>query len=167
MIRSNFKKYWIDEKRLSDPMFWYMKAYAYASTCSFIWKSFGEVVYAEQNPELSINAIRSTPYLTGLACELFMKGYLVSKGGTKNVMRLRHNLKEIREACAAFGDKRFEDKDLKFLTDTCGEQLMENGGIRYPDKHEMLVFPEFKNALNLIQKISSEVSSEIMNAKTP
>ena len=162
------KKYWIDEKRLKDPMFWFMKAWAYTSTCAFIWKSFDKVVYAEENPELYINAVRSTPYLTGLACELFMKGYLISRGvEPSHVMKLKHNLKEIREACAVHGDKRFKNEDLKFLTDTCGEQLTENGGIRYPDRHEMPVFPQFKDALNLIQKISSEVESELMNEKTP
>lgn len=93
MAKLNINEYWIDEKRLRDPMFWYMKAYAYSSTCSFIWSSFDKVSYAEENPELFINSIRATPYLTGLACELFMKGYLISKSvETKDVMVLGHNL---------------------------------------------------------------------------
>lgn len=157
------RKFWVDKKRLKDPMFWFMKAWAYSSTCVFIWKEFLKVASPIENPELAINSIRATPYLTGLACELFMKGYLIFKGELHSkVIRLKHDLKALREECAKFGDIRFTDDNLKFLTDVCGEQLMENGGIRYPYTHEMPVFPEFKKALNILQEISGEVDSLIV-----
>ena len=154
------KKYWVEADRLSDPRFWFLKAYAFASTCKVIWKECGKVIYVEENPELTLNSIRVTPYLTAIACELFMKGYLVYKGvSIKNIRSLDHDLKKIRQSCAKFGDKRFEENDLEFLTDTCGKQLMEDGGIKYPDKKDMVAFPEFKNALGILELISGEVNS--------
>lgn len=160
------RKYWIDKNRLKDPMMWFMKAYAYASICRVIRKECGKVLYIKENPELKINAIRAVPYLTGLASELFMKGYLISKGNSeKDVTILKHNLKNIREKCLEYGDKRFDNDNLKFLTDTCGDQLMEEGGIRYPDKHEMIAFPEFVDALDILQNICSDVEGKLMNVK--
>lgn len=163
------KKYWIDETRLNHPMFWFMKAWAYSSTCSFIWKELSRVQgsdrnYKTNNLELVANVIRSTPYISGIAAELFMKGYLIYKGENPlNVRNLNHNLKLIREKCASFGDKRFLNNYLIFLTDTCGEHLMEDGGIRYPDKHEMpIYFTDFEKALNVLQELSSEVSNMLV-----
>ena len=46
------------------------------------------------------------------------------------------------------------------------EQLMENGGIRYLDTHEMPVFPEFKKALNILQEISGEIDSLLVKKQT-
>lgn len=158
MRGDKMEKYWVDKKRLKDPRFWFMKAWAYASTCSFIWENFPKVTYVEENPGLKINAIRATPYIAGLASELFMKGYLVFKGvHPEKIQKFKHRLKDLREACAEFGDNRFKNDNLTFITDTCGDQLMEEGGIRYPDKHEMVVFPEFKNALNILEEICGEI----------
>ena len=115
------KKFCVDKNRLKDPMFWLMKAWTYSSTCMYIWKEFPKVAYPIENPELAINSIRATPYLTGLASELFMKGYLIFKGEQPNeAIRLKHDLKALRKECAKFGDTRFTDDHLKFLTDACG-----------------------------------------------
>ncbi len=151
-------KYRIDEKRLHDPSLWFFKARAYASVYSFIRKSFPKVVYAEGDPGSEIDAIRATPYIAGLAIELFMKGYLVFKGvDIEEIKNFRHRLKDLREACAKIGCKRFNDKNLKFITDTCGDHLMEEGGIRYPDKQDMLAYPQVKDALNILEEISGEI----------
>lgn len=79
----------------------------------------------------------------------------------EKVIKLNHNLQNIREKCAEFGDNRFNNDHLKFLTDTCGEHLMEDGRIRYPNKHEMLAFPEFEHALNVLKEITGEVTEKI------
>lgn len=166
MPTNNLKRDWVDEKRLHDPRFWFMKAYAYASTCSVLWTAFPKVAYIEENPELCINAIRATPYLAGLASELFMKGYLIYKDiDPKKVESLKHNLEKIRKLCRKFGDIRFDNKNLVFLTGNYGKHLMEEGGIRYPDKHEMVVFPEFKDALDVLQEICGEAESDLMNVE--
>ncbi|MBP9781509.1 hypothetical protein KBC89_02535 [Candidatus Woesebacteria bacterium] len=150
-------------------MFWFMKAWAYSSTCKYIWKEISKVQssdcrYKTNNPELVGKVIRSTPYISGIAAELFMKGYLIYKEEKPvEVRKLDHNLKLIREKCASFGDKRFLNDDLIFLTDTCGEHLMEDGGIRYPDKHEMPIYiTVFEKALNVLQELSSEVSNVLV-----
>ncbi len=149
---------YIDKKRLKDPKMWFMKAYAYASTTSIIRREDGKVLYRWEDPELKINAIRAVPYLTGLTGELFMKGYLISKGVLpKNVKKFGHNLKRIREECLKFGDERFKDSNLIFLTDHCGEHLMEEGGIRYPDRREMAAFPQFEDAIVLLEEVCGSI----------
>lgn len=148
--------------RLKDPRFWFLKAYAYDSACTIIRKECSKIIYIEENPYLTINAVRSIPYLTAIASELFMKGYLIYKRVSySEIRKLHHYLERIRKFCAKFGDSRFEEEELKFLTETCGEQLMENGGIRYPDKKDMVAYPEFKEALNILKAICGDVSETL------
>lgn len=160
-------KYWVEPKRLHDPMFWFMKASAYSSACIFIMEEFSEIRDGQEKPALYFNSIRAVPYLAGIASELYMKGYLIFKGEGPTALRnTRHNLKLLREKCVNFGDPRFKSGDLVFLTDTLGEHLMEDGGIRYPDKHEMPIYlTEFKKALDVLQKLGSEVSNTLLNSR--
>lgn len=59
----------------------------------------------------------------------------------------------------------FESRS-RLLTDSLGEQLTKDGGIRYPDVNPMAIhFEVFENALNLLQQIASEVDEELSNKK--
>lgn len=159
------KKYWVDKKRLKDPVYWFMKAITYHSTVLFIIEEFDKIKSLDEKSYI-FNASLASPYLTGLASELYMKGYLVFEGKKSAKLRSKkigHNLKTLREICLSYGDQRFEDDSLIFVTDTLGEQLMEDGGIRYPDKHDIppIYFNKFEKALNILREISSEVSLQI------
>ncbi|HBQ50426.1 TPA: hypothetical protein DD690_00415 [Candidatus Daviesbacteria bacterium] len=159
------RKYWVDKKRLKDPIYWFMKAITYHSTVLFIKEEFDKIKSLDAKPYI-FNASLATPYLTGLASELYMKGYLVFKGKKPDKLRgkkIGHNLKILRKMCFRYGDQRFEEDSLIFVTDTLGEHLMEDGGIRYPDKHDMppIYYNEFEKALNILREISSEASLQI------
>lgn len=139
-----------------------MKAITYHSTVLFIKEEFDKIKSLDAKPYI-FNASLATSYLTGLASELYMKGYLVFKGENPDMLRERkvgHNLKTLRQKCLSYGDQRFKEDSLMFMTDTLGKHLMEDGGIRYPDKHDMppIYLNEFKKALCILRKISSEAS---------
>src|SRR4030042_1207440 len=152
----------IDKKKLKHPDFWFVKAHAYASACLFILEEFSRAIKDKDGENrtrlkevtLSLSSVGATPYLVGISSELYMKGYLISKGEKPDALkRVGHNLKTIREKCATFGDPRFNDKDLIFLADTLGKYLMEDGGVRYPDKNDLPIYiPIFKNILNMFHK---------------
>lgn len=158
------KKYYVEKNRLKDPIYWFMKAITYHSAAIFILKKFNRIKSLDEKPYI-FNASLTVPYLTGLASELYMKGYLVFKGKNPDTLRDReigHNLKNLREKCLNYGDHRFKENSLIFVTDTLGEHLMEDGGIRYPDKQDMppIYFKEFEKALSVLREISSEVSTQ-------
>lgn len=153
---------WVDIKRLKDPMFWFMKAWSYSSASHYIMDEFQKIKDGDKLDH-RFNAINSVPYLTGLAAELFMKGYLVSKGISHDELRNKnHDLKTLREMCLKYDD-RFNTKELVFLTDRLGDHIMKDGGIRYPDKIPMAVyFDEFKISLELLQKITGEIEKKLV-----
>lgn len=156
------KKYWVDKKRLNDPIHWFMKAVTYHSTVLFIKEKFDKIKTLDAKSYI-FNASLAVPYLTGLTSELYMKGYLVYKGekpAKLSSKEIGHNLKTLREMCLSYEDQRFRENSLIFVTDTLGEYLMEDGGIRYPDKHDMppIYLNEFEKALNILREISSEIN---------
>lgn len=157
---------WIDEQRLKNPWLWFMKASAYRSASLHILEEFRKF---EPGDEIShvINAINATPFLTALAAELYMKGYLVFKGEKPDCLkRIGHDLGILRKKCSEYGDSRFERDSLIYLTDTLGEHIMEHGGIRYPDHIEMAVSPSiFEEALNTLRGITGDVEKEIADKR--
>lgn len=144
-----------------------MKAWQFASASHFIRHEFKRKVKDGAKMEKIghlINAINSTPYITGMALELFMKGYLVHKGIDPDELKgkVKHNLKSLRIMCCEFKDSRFLNRELIFVTDRLGEQIMKNGGIRYPDVQPMgIYFDEFDIALKTLQEISGEIDREL------
>lgn len=67
--------------------------------------------------------------------------------------------------CAKYKDKRFLNRELVFITDRLGEQLMKDGGIRYPDVRAMgIYFDEFDIALKTLGQISGEIDKEITSS---
>jgi hypothetical protein len=165
-MRQIKNQYWVDESRLTDPMFWFMKAWFYRSASLLIMDEFSNIQEGgiDDKKAKLFNAINTVPYLTGLASELYMKGYLVFKGQEPSDLRdkkVGHNLKSLRERCLRY-DQRFNNKALIFLTDRLGKHLMEDGGIRYPDKRDMPVyFDEFKNALEILGMITGEIGKNL------
>ncbi len=170
-IKSVYVPIWEEKSRLKDPRFWHMKAWHFSSTTHFIIQEFSKIKDGTPISEYGhlFNAINTTPYITAVASELFMKGYLIHKGITAEKLRGRdigHNLKKLREMCCNFKDDKFLNQDLVFLTNKLGEQLTNDGGIRYPDVNPMAIYFEvFENALNVLQKIASEVDEELSNKK--
>lgn len=172
----NYKKteyvdIWIDKSRLKDPMFWHMKAWQFASASQFIWQEFPKIKDQAKIGEIGhlINAINSTPYITGMALELFMKGYLVYKGedpGRLRSKKIGHNLRELRIMCCKFKDKRFLKRELIFVTDRLGMQIMKDGGIRYPDVKPMgIYFNEFDISLKTLEEIAGEIDKELIKTR--
>ena len=145
---------WTDEKRLRDPMIWFSKASSYSSAVLYLQENFNRIKTGSEISHL-FKAIQTVPYLTGLAAELYMKGYLVFKGAEANdVIKFRHNLSDLRNKCLEHGDKRFKDESLIFLTDVLGVHIMEGGGIRYPDKKEIpIYFTHFQEGLGVLMEI--------------
>lgn len=160
------EKYWVDKKKLNDPMFWFMKASYFSSTAELLIGELSKYDPAGLHdiPGNLFNAINTIPYLTGLSSELYMKGYLVYKGNDPYKLREKgHNLQKLREMCLKCGDKRFQNDNLMFLTDTLGEHLMDDGGIRYPDKENMAIYGnKFKKALECLQEITSGISDKLV-----
>lgn len=156
---------WIDESRLKDPMFWFMKAWHFASAAQYIMNDHQNREEGSQPGHLD-NAINVAPYLTGLALELFMKGYLVHKDVDPRSLRERtigHDLKKLRQMCLKFGDKRFNNKELVFFTDKLGEQVMKDGGIRYPDKLGVpIYYQEFEISLKNLQEVARDISNKLV-----
>ena len=152
------KTYWIDEKRLRDPKFWFMKASPYHSAVLYLQEEFRRIKNGSEISHLN-NAINTVPYLTGLAAELYMKGYLVFKGVEPNdVRKILHDLSYLRNECLKHGDSRFENDDLVFLTDTLGVHIMVYGGIRYPDKIDMPIYVTlFDSDLGVLREIAREI----------
>lgn len=164
MTASDYKIDWIDKKRLKDPMFWFMKASSYSSAVAYIWEKHKKL-RSGTKPSHLFNAINATPYLTGLAAELYMKGYLVFKGVSPSVLKkIGHNLKFLRRKCLEYGDTRFESEPLSFLTDTLGEHIVEGGGIRYPDKKPMAIYGDhFNEALGVLRKVSGDIERKLVS----
>lgn len=162
-VKSAYVPIWEDKSRLKDPRFWHMKAWHFSSTTHFIVQEFKKIKDETPTPEYGylFNAINTTPYITAVAAELFMKGYLIQKGISANKLRSKdigHNLKKLREMCCKFKDIRFLNQDLVFLTNSLGEQLTKDGGIRYPDVNPMAIYFEvFENSLNILQQVASEI----------
>ena len=162
--RKNKKPAWIDEKKLEDPMFWFMKAHEYCSASLYILDQFKKIKNGDKVSHL-FNAINATPYLTGLAAELFMKGYLVSKKVDPKKLaekKIGHDLKVLRDMCLKYGDARFKNDPLIFLTDNLGVHIMKEGGIRYPDKGRMAVYnTQFEESLRVLREITGDVAREL------
>jgi hypothetical protein len=171
-VKSVYVPIWEDKSRLKDPRFWHMKAWHFASTTHFVVQEFKKIKVGTPIPEYGhlFNAINTTPYITAVAAELFMKGYLIHKGTAADKLRNRevgHNLKKLREMCCKFKDIRFLNQDLVFLTDSLGEQLTKDGGIRYPDVNSMPIYFEvFENSLNILQQIAGEIDKELFNKES-
>ncbi|MBP9700116.1 hypothetical protein KBD71_02435 [Candidatus Woesebacteria bacterium] len=166
-VKSVYVPIWEDKARLKDPRFWHMKAWHFSSTTHFIIAEFEKIKDGTPIQEYGhlFNAINTTPYITGVATELFLKGYLVQKGVSIDKLRndIGHNLQKLRELCCKFKDTRFLNSDLIFLTDTLGEQLTKDGGIRYPNVNPMAIYFEvFENSLNILQQIAGEVDVELL-----
>lgn len=167
--KTEYVDIWINKERLKDPQFWHMKAWQFASTAQYIWNEFEKIEDGTKIEKYGhlFNAINSTPYITGMALELFMKGYLVSKGEEPNKLKTRrigHNLQELRTMCCKYKDKRFLTRELIFVTDRLGEQIMRDGGIRYPDVQPMpIYFDEFDISLKTLQTIAGEIDNELNN----
>lgn len=165
--KTQYVDIWVDKSRLKDPRFWHMKAWQFASTSQFIWQEFNKIKDGAKIEEIGhlYNAINSTPYVTGMALELFMKGYLIHKGEKPEKLRSKevgHNLKKLRIMCCKFKDKRFLKRELVFVTDRLGEQIMKDGGIRYPDVHPMAIyFGEFDISLKTLEEIAGEIDKEL------
>ncbi|OGH12643.1 MAG: hypothetical protein A2776_03140 [Candidatus Levybacteria bacterium RIFCSPHIGHO2_01_FULL_40_10] len=164
--KTEYVDIWVEKSRLKDPQFWHMKAWQFASSSHFIRQEFLKIKDGAKLNEVGdlFNAINSTPYLTGMALELFMKGYLVYKGEDPEKIRTKigHDLKKLREFCCRYKDKRFLKRELIFVTDRLGEQIMKDGGIRYPDVRPMgIYFDEFDIALKTLQEISGEIDKEL------
>lgn len=159
------ERYWKDKKRLKDPMFWFMKAYQFSSNAELLIEELpkykGQEIF--NMPKKLFNAISTIPYLVAQSCELFMKGYLVYNKVEASRLRrvdIGHNLKKLREMCLGFGDIRFNNDHLIFVTDTLGEHLMDDGGIRYPDKMNMAIYSnEFEKALRSLQEVIGEITN--------
>lgn len=161
-MRKNNKMPWIDERRLKDPLLWFMKASAYCSASLYILEEWTKLRSGDEISHV-INSINATPYLTCLAAELYMKGYLVFKGERPNdLKRIRHDLGCLRRMCSEYGDSRFISNSLIFLTDTLGDHIMEDGGIRYPHHKERPIYSTvFEEALNILRRITRDVENEI------
>lgn len=167
--KTEYVNIWVDRSRLNDPRFWHMKAWQFASSSHFIRQEFLKIKDGAKMEEVGdlYNAINSVPYLTAMAIELFMKGYLVYMG--ENAQRIRtqarHDLKRLRIMCAKYKDRRFLNRELIFITDRLGEQLTKEGGIRYPDVRPMVIyFDEFDIVLKTLQQISGEIDKELTSS---
>jgi len=149
---------WTDEKRLKDPMIWFRKASSFSSTVLYLQENLMRIKDGSEISPL-FNAINTVPYLTGLAAELYMKGYLVFKGAEPHdVRKFGHNLSDLRKKCLEHGDQRFKNESLMFLTDALGIHIMEGGGIRYPDKIEIPIFiTSFQEGLSVLMELVSEI----------
>jgi len=147
----------IDEKRLSDPKLWFRKASSYSSTVFYLEENILRIKNGSEISHL-FNAINTVPYLTGLAAELYMKGYLVFKGvEPSEVRKIQHDLSDLRNKCLEYGDLRFENGALIFLTDALGIHIMKGGGIRYPNKKGIPIYlTHFKEALGVLMEIARE-----------
>ncbi len=165
--KTEYVDIWVDKKRLNDPRFWHAKAWQFASSSHFIRQEFLKIKDGAKIEEVGdlFNAINSVPYITAVAIELFMKGYLVYKGEDPGILKKRqigHDLRILRIMCAKYKDKRFLNRSLIFVTDRLGKQLMKDGGIRYPDVIPMgIYFDEFEDALKTLQQISGEIDKEL------
>ncbi len=158
---------WEYPSRLDDPIHWYAKAWSYASTSHYLMVHFENIKDGEKLEDVGhlFNAIQAVPFITGIAIELFMKGYLVFQGVDSDELmsEYRHNLKKIRQKCCTYDDKRFLNRELIFFTDKLGEQIMSKGGIRYPDKlNTGVYFEDFNIALITLEKITTEISSDVV-----
>lgn len=161
---------WLKPERLKEPKAWFSKARGFAYTTRFLIDSFGNTVSGDsiEKRALIFGAIQSCPYTTGLAAELYMKGYLVYKGiDLKIITKIdnRHNLMHLRKMCLVY-DSRFNNVHLKFVTDKLGEQIMKNGGIRYPNiDHMPIYFNEFIDTIAILTRITKEVEFTIEKNK--
>lgn len=149
---------WTDENRLRDPMIWFSKASSYSSAVLYLQENFSRIKTGSEISHL-FNAIKTVPYLTGLAAELYMKGYLVFKGTEPHdVKKIGHNLSDLRIKCLEHGDQRFKNESLMFLTDVLGVHIIEGGGIRYPDKKEIPIYlTHFQEGLGVLMEIVREI----------
>ena len=145
-------------EELSNPDAWIRKAGSYhAASVYLLEKHQTEVVDGEplENISLILNAISATPYLTALALELYMKGYLVLKGyDIKSIKSFNHNIENLRVECMGI-DERWNNNSLCFVCDKLGKYIMgvkdekwTSGGNRYPQIRDLpIYFEEFKDAL--------------------
>lgn len=87
--KTEYVDIWVDKSRLIDPRFWHAKAWQFASSSHFIRREFLKIKDGTKIDEVGdlYNAINSVPYLTAVAIELFMKGYLVYKGVAPESLR--------------------------------------------------------------------------------
>ena len=119
--------YLIDKERLRDPTIWFSKAAAYSATVLYLQEN---IILLKTGSKIShiFKAIETAPYLTGLAAELYMKGYLIFKGlEPDDVREFQHHLSDLRNKCLEYGDLRFKNDALIFFTDTLGEHIMKVG----------------------------------------
>lgn len=161
-----YKDYIYTPEELSNPDAWIRKAgYYHAASVYLLDKHRAEVTDGVplENISLIHDAISVTPYLTALALELYMKGFLVlQRYDNKKIKAFNHNVKNLRVECSKF-DQRWNNDSLSFVIDQLGKYITgvidekwTSGGVRYPQIRNLPVYyDEFKSAL--------DAASEIMN----
>lgn len=149
-----------------NPESWYMRGLQYHSAAKLLLELFitevkDKVKIDDRLAEI-INAFNTVPYLASISLELYMKGYLVSRGGpAQDVVRCGHDLKELRQKCVLH-DRLFNQPSIRLISDQLVEQVLKGGGIRYPDKKNAPIYREdFIEALEIVRKkLQSELAEK-------
>lgn len=147
---------------LSDPKHWLSQANSFHHVVDYIMKDYLISLTQGKAPQGNGDYLFKifTPFLFLLATtiELYLKGYLVSKGvSMMKVRSYKHNLKTLRLACLSFGDKRFGSGMIQYITDYYGRVLSNDGGLRYPGrKPPPMIFPDYVTVLDELESILNE-----------
>lgn len=155
------KTAWLDfinePQELENPESWYMRGLQYHSAAKLLLGLFLNEVKdgVKINDRLAeiINAFNTVPYLVSISLELYMKGYLISQGETvQDVVKYKHDLKGLRQKCIEH-DQLFNQPSIKLISDRLVEQVLQRGGIRYPNKRNAPIYQEdFIEALEIARK---------------
>jgi hypothetical protein len=144
-------------ERLKDPMEWYYKADCYMANAIFILEEFDTRIrdgVKLKDFALLHNAINTVPYISSIAIELYLKGFLISKKvPVEDVIDKKHKIADLRLKCAEY-ESKFNNVDLSYLTDRLGDLVLKKGGVRYPDRRDVPVaIDSIKNSFELILNI--------------
>lgn len=149
---------------LNNPEAWYQKANSYQCAARTIMNDFREMqdgVPLNDANVLKVNAMGAIPYLTGLALELILKGFLISSGmQVSEVIAFGHDLRKLR-ARAEEINTNWKNTSLQFVCDKLGPIIMgekkdknKKGGIRYPGIRDIAVYSDFEHALIVAQRLT-------------
>lgn len=156
--------YFLTPEELDNPKAWFSKANQYRATVLFILKEYNlRCVDGAKIDDVAalLESISTIPYITCLALELFMKGFLVFYGEPgKEVRKYKHRIWQVRDSCYKKSKNPiFNNPDLTYITDKLGPHIMDDGGVRYPHKRDSAIpLDGCEIALKLMSKLAKELS---------
>lgn len=154
----------IDLELEKDPKEWMQRGDEFRMTAKYLSKEYMESMFEDNGETLPAKhpmLWASVPfiYIVATTLEIYLKGYLIAKGlKIEEVRKFQHDIEKVRKKCSEYNLK-FDKGTLPYITTNYGKLILENGGMRYPNRKAIpLLFPDY---VDIMDEIRDELSNEI------